>query len=202
MSFARLAVPPVAGAATSLALLYLYHQATLSRHDALQDAIEQTRESVENAEHRIRDKFSGKPSSGGLRGEEGRAESSFTLGERSRYQEKRYKSVAEEIKERWNYHLLHLPSTFSHLEADNIILTTFATLTNYTRAAASSLSDSTTSSSSSNSGSVGGAVENARARAGDALDRLEGASLRTEEEVKRKAQQVKEGIERQEARLR
>lgn len=104
MSFARLAVPPVAGAATSLALLYLYHQATLSRHDALQDAIEQTRESVENAEHRIRDKFSGKPSSGtvGAGGGEGQAESSFSLGGRSRYQEKRYKSIAEEIKERWN----------------------------------------------------------------------------------------------------
>lgn len=104
MSFARLAVPPVAGAATSLALLYLYHQATLSRHDALQDAIDQTRESVENAEHRIRDKFSGKPSSGsgGVGGEEGQAESSFALGGRSRYQEKRYKSIAEEIKERWN----------------------------------------------------------------------------------------------------
>lgn len=111
MSFARLAVPPVAGAATSLALLYLYHQATLSRHDALQDAIEQTRESVENAEHRIRDKFSGKPSSGvaGPAGEQGQAESSFALGGRSRYQEKRYKSIAEEIKERWNVSARSLP---------------------------------------------------------------------------------------------
>lgn len=84
-----------------------------------------------------------------------------------------------------------------------MILTTFATLKNYTRAAASSLSDSTSSSSSgSGSSSLEGAAASARAKAGDALDRLEGASLRTEEELKRKAQQVKEGIAKQEARLR
>ncbi|PWN25962.1 hypothetical protein BDZ90DRAFT_54812 [Jaminaea rosea] len=151
----RLILAPLAGSIVSLSLVALYQQSSTSSTRHLSHAAARADEALDEVK-----------------------------GNRWNQSRPRYESIGEQLKSRWNHHLVSLSESINAVRWDEVVDRLISRTSQLTQNATSAVGNA--ASSASNSGSSSGS---------DLANKAEHLSLRTAEDVKAKIEQAAHAVQ-------